>query len=291
MRKNILPLIAILPALLHTTQDEKDTTVKQEMKLDAALHEALLKKLNEKQKRNRWGWFIPLLSIVFSLVALWFSWKTFSREKKYKDIEFVAEIDKLVLEHPELAAYEDAKREWYESSVEIGTPTSIKIRGTEKLFFKNSFNCTITALDKDVSVTMNSGNKQVITAGNTKRIQGVAETELIIEDSAKVDIKSNNGVALQSLDDKLLDDKIDAFLYYKLNNFEMALNQPYDESARECWEEYLAWLYRKSTRFKNIIQYIVKTDYGKIYDQDFIKKIVFTLRKKGCDIQIPSKKE
>jgi len=299
MRKIILPPIMIIPILMSMTPNQvtDDSSGKLELKLKPQLEQALLEKLTEKEKGKKWWdrwweWVVPLVvSILLSGVAYWFSWQTYSRDKKYKDIDFVAEIDKLVLEHPELGAYEDAKREQYESSVEITGPASIKVTGTEKLFFKNSFNCLITALDKDVNVTTGSGPTQVIRVGSQVPIKGTTGTELKIENDAKIDILPGNTVSLQSLNDKLLNDKIDAFLYYKLNNFEMALNQPYDESARECWEEYLAWLYRKSTPFNKIIQDIVLTEYGEIYDQDFVKKIVLTLLKKGCDIQIPPSKK
>jgi len=293
MKKVILLLVVILFVLPSMTksQDKKDS-IDREIKTDTALQRTLLNKLTEKEKSNSWEWGVPLTtSIVLSLVALWFSWRTYSRDKKYKDLEFIAEVDKLLLEHPELWAYEDAKRKQYESSVEVITPSSIKITGTEKLFFKDSFDCLITALSKDVSVTTGSGDEQIISAGSQVPINGKTSTQLIIENDAKVDILSGNSVILQSLNDKLLDHKIEAFLYYKLNNFEMALKQQNDKSARECWEEYLVYLYKKSTPFNKIIQDIAGPDYGDIYDQDFVREIMLTLIKKGCNIQIAASRK
>ena len=299
MRRIISPVTMIV-AILWPIAQNRDTggsTGNVATMTDAELQRALLKKLIEKtEKENKtdkwwhkwWEWMVPLIiSILLSGVAFWFSWQTFSRDKRYKDIEFLGEIDKLLLEHPELGAYEDAKRKQYESSVEVTTPASIKVTGTEKLFFRNSFNCVVTALDKDVNVTIGSGSPQVVKAGSRLPVKGATGIELVVENDAKIDIPSGNNFSLQSLNDKLLDNKIDAFLYYNLNNFEMALNQPYDKSARDCWEEYLAWLYKKSTPFNKMIKDIVQSEYGDIYDQDFIKHIAVTLVKKGCDIQIP----
>jgi hypothetical protein len=105
--------------------------------------------------------------------------------------------------------------------------------------------------------------------------------EITIRNDVVLHISEGEAI-LQSLDDKLLSDKIDAFCYYKLNNFEMALKQNNDKAAMDCWEEYLVYLYTRSTAFYKIIQSILKTDYGKIYNQDFVKRIKKTLEKKDC---------
>ena len=202
MRRIISPVTMIV-AILWPIAQNRDTggsTGNVATMTDAELQRALLKKLIEKtEKENKtdkwwhkwWEWMVPLIiSILLSGVAFWFSWQTFSRDKRYKDIEFLGEIDKLLLEHPELGAYEDAKRKQYESSVEVTTPASIKVTGTEKLFFRNSFNCVVTALDKDVNVTIGSGSPQVVKAGSRLPVKGATGIELVVENDAKIDIPS-----------------------------------------------------------------------------------------------------
>jgi hypothetical protein len=253
----------------------------QTLKLDSTLQQLLLKKLSEEKENKWWEWLVPLIaSIIFSAAAVWFSWVNYRRDKKYKDLAFISEIDKLLLEHPELWAYEDDKRRKYLSEIKMSTPAKIGISGTEKILIKAPYKFIAIALREDVQVTINWVQQANIPANTSQKFKNTVDAEVTIVGNATLKIKTRNGAILQSLEDKLLDDKLDAFCYYKLNNFELALKGHKANSSNKAaaaWIQYLRFIHAKSERFRNIIAE-VRGPNRQIYNADFVKKIEEILR-------------
>lgn len=251
-----------------------------------ALVEAI-KTLGKKDEFDWWNLAIQALVVVAAIWAgvtalksLKATNRSIGRDKRYRDLAFIAEVDKLLIEYPELWAYEDAKKEKYESKIEVTGPAKIKITGTEKIFVGQACVFTVTAsAEKDVLV-LGPGINQTIPKGDNGGISLAAAGEITIQNEAVLEFAEKNTipVILQSAADKLSEGRLDAFCYYKLNNFELALKDQ-DDQAKDCWEEYLAFIYRNSKRFERIIDEVRGTN-RKIYNAGFVKQIEEIIEKK-----------
>src|SRR5664279_1520121 len=176
---------------IQASQSAKNGTInfapyyEQTLKLDPALQQLLLKKLSEENENKWWEWLLPLIaSIIFSAAAVWFSWVNYSRDKKYKDLAFISEIDTLLVEHPELWAYEDDKRRKYLSEIKISTPAQISISGTEKILINGPYKFIVIAPGEDVQVTLNSSQQVNIPANTSQTFKNTVDAEVTIAGKA-----------------------------------------------------------------------------------------------------------
>jgi hypothetical protein len=222
-------------------------------KIEPEIQEALLNKLKDKENKW-WEWPATLIAILLSGLGFFLAWRSFKVDRSYRRLAFLSETDKMQVDHPDVSAFDDERMKVLKSSIEIKAPTVINITGREKIFVKHPYTIKITALLIPVKVEKNGQSCPDIISQKTEEfIETSSSDEFIVENAAKIEIVQSNGLILQSYADKLLEARIQAFCYYKLNNFELAL-KGLEKSDKSPWEEYLKRTNTKSTVFANIVK-------------------------------------
>lgn len=198
-------------------------------------------------KEEKWkhvGDIATSLATLAALIALLISIRALNRGKVYNDLSFLSEVDKMLIEHPELKQFYDHEKKVENMKI---TPASGEV--------------TVSYLNKENKIT-------------EEKIKDVSDF-----DSSK--IKSISGNAIIQIDKKETghstpsekentDQKIHGFIYYKLNNFEIALERHHDLQSEEAWVKYMVHSMLLSTAFRNVVQ---KESEDIIYSKNFKKKL------------------
>jgi hypothetical protein len=198
---------------------------------------------------------IQVAGLAAAILAGWLAWRTFRRDKSYRDQSFLIDYNKLMIEHPELRAYKTINKNDFKFSIECTVPAIIDTKEEELILVMGNHSFTVTA-----------GGK-VVTYKN-----GIDANYHIPKD-ARIDIQSAGKICLQSGTDKSLLTKVEAYCHYKLNYFELVFNlSGGKEKNIKAWENYFKYLYDESEIFKSIVSEAVGKD-AAIYSEKFVKKI------------------
>jgi hypothetical protein len=246
---------------------------KQQIELNQKLNEAILKKLEEKEKDKTVEWLIPLIvSAIFGISAFYFSQNTMRRDKRYRDLAFTAEVDKLLIEHPELRAYDNDYTVQKRQPLIISAPVTITITGKEKIKITGTHSFEISPLNGDIVKISSDGTTNSFVAADAATYKDIAtDKEYEIENNTKIKITQCSNVIILSTQDEITKSKIRAFCYYILNNFELALMH-HDENSIVPWENYLKHTYDKSSQFQELVKK-AQGENKHIFSVDFVKKL------------------
>ncbi len=241
------------------------------IKIEPEIQQALLNKLKDKDNKW-WEWGATITAILLSGLGFVLAWRSFKVDRSYRRLAFLSETDKMQVDHPDVSAFDDDRMISLKSSIEIIKPTVINVKGREKILIKFPYKIKITALSSPVKVAINGQPDSEISALNSKVFKEISNhSEFDIENDATITIKKSGGIFLQSYEDKLLEARIQAFCYYKLNNFELALTG-LDKRDKGPWEEYLKRTKIKSTVFANIVLN-AQTTKRDIFSKKFLKML------------------
>lgn len=247
---------------------------KQQIELNQKLQEAILKKLEEGEKDKTIEWLIPLVvSAIFGIAAFFFSQMTMKRDKRYRDLAFIAEVDKLLIEHPELRGYDNNYISKIVAPLTIASPVKLTFKGKEKITIKGTHSFIVTPLNgKTVNISSGNEKKSFSALDNTSFQNIMEDKDYEIENDAEIDIRQCSNVIVKPLQDDLTNAKIRSFCYYILNNFELALMHQTRKSIQP-WKNYLKHTYNKSNQFKELVKNAQSKEGKNIFSTEFVKQL------------------
>lgn len=190
--------------------------------------------LQNKTKEDGWDFWKFLIPLLISIAAFWLTVRNQRRDKTYKDLAFLSEVDKMMVNNPELWAIYD--------------------RGKDKYRFtdKESLEFSIEPLALGLKVKNNEVVKDI---SSKEEIEYSKIKDLEIDGKAKLNIEKRvQEVPLTKLEEVRRVDRLRAFCYFKLNNFEWAMERNHDKQIQEAWDNYMIHTVIHSTLFKNILK-------------------------------------
>lgn len=247
----------------------------QLVKLDSASTVAILQQSMQPKDTSWWKWFFPLL---ISIIALTVTVQNRERDKRYRDLAFLSEIDKMLINDPELWGIYDKYKTAKFSQIVVNGQTTIDIKN--EAAFKISDPGSIKVTGKGEYSFDKADMKPV--SGNSIAIDG--EKLLYLKGDLVIETNAGSKISFESKESLDYEGKIRAFAYYKLNNFELALPSAaeYNEERTASWESYIQEVIIKSEVFRGIVLEAIAS---KIYNQSFREKLIVMIKKAGFDLQ------
>lgn len=238
--------------------------------IDTASINRLAEKFNKSQKNfDLTKWF----SLLLTVIGLPFIYFTFIRTGRFKNFDFLSEVDKQLIANPQLWNIYDKKKNRYNSSPAINLEGDAKmtLNRTENILFEKQIE--LTGIDDGVTIT-SSDNLITPNGDSVKTIALLKGVSTLIKSSStklqplKIDgaatIANCPNLLIRTQTDLEIDDKIEAFCYYKLNNFENVFKNfgwVKHGTVFESWERYLIELMITSTAFNVVVDKAIKRDY------------------------------
>lgn len=187
--------------------------------------------------------------ILLALIAIIFSYLTLSNDRSYKNLAFLSEVDKMLIENPSLWAIYDENLKEYKSELIIKENSTFKLIGIKTLVCLSSGKLQITPRPK-AKLTYNNKTQEDISSPNSLTLK--ADESLVIDGEVEIQTDEALTLSTSTFDDLKFQGQLKAFCYYKLNNFELALKKLHWFQNKDSWEKYLKDVITKSSKFKNI---------------------------------------
>ncbi len=193
---------------------------------------------------------IGAISLLISGLGFYYIIKTFDKDIQNRNLTYLAELDKILIEHPELWTFYDGHNRDLTAMLSIKN-SMIEITDCNETF--------VIENGKDVEIaTLNTSSKIFINEILVESPFKIVKNEKII---AKIDgsanIKNINtcDIRIQRLEDKLLNLKLKGLIYYKMNHYEVFIR---DKKLKEEWKGITKYSLANSTVFREQLEDILK---------------------------------
>lgn len=196
-------------------------------------------------------WIMAIAPLLISLAAVWFTIRNRRREKVYKDLAFLTDVDKMMVNDPSLWAIYEKDNLLYSKENKEKVAISVIPANGEKV--KADVDGIASVLSSEMKLDPEKIKEASIDGALTLTIKRNLEEEAL---SADAELKRQ--------------DKLRAFCYFKLNNFEAAVARQYKGDTKKTWTKYMVHTILNSPMFKNIVK---KESIDIIYSEEFKKKL------------------
>ncbi|MFT3793090.1 hypothetical protein [Flavobacterium sp.] len=224
--------------------------------------------MKEKESIDYTKW----ISLLINFVGLPLLFLNFRRTGRFKNFDFLSEVDKQLIATPQLWRIYDTKAVKLDSQpiLNLDGHSKMSIKGIENILFKNEITVTgeadetVIKSEKDFII---DGEKQKVfflKKGISVIITPAQDNEQALQIDGAVDLSNCTSLVIEAPLDKEINDKVEAFCYYKLNNFESVFkNFGYFKQGPvfESWERYLIETLITSKPFRKVVGKALKRDY------------------------------
>jgi|GEM_PF-2522361 len=264
-------------SLIHIKSDfqnpivirKKDTTqndilIKQELTFEP------LKIETKKSNESITDWLIVISSLIGLLISgfgFYYVVQTFRKDIQSRNLNYLAELDKILIEHPELWSFYDEFQQSHELNVEFENG-EIQV-SKEEFSISNG---------KDLSIKKHDQSHLYI--------DGKIQNDYVLESNDIFNIKVDGNITLSNLGNakisfigtnkKILDSKIRALIYYKMNHYEVFIK---DKKLKEEWKGITKYSMKHSTPFREQLKTMLEERNGNfkgLYLEDTYKAFLET---------------
>jgi hypothetical protein len=267
-------------ASADTSSIKKDTVSVQNEKGEIYI---VYKKEDELKFVKDWlPLIISFLGWAAAIATLVYIHREYLRNQRHKNLEFLSEVDKMLVNDPKLWAIYDRRRKGILSSaivtengnIEITGKEEVNIKGEMDVFAKTHLEIEVNGI---VTIKKNGGAATQISPGQIVKLNtgekinltALSNTNITLDGTAVIEKTVGSIVRLQDKTDKELDDKLEAFCYYKINNFESVFAEGKKKGkVYETWRYYMVHTIMRSGIFKKTVGEAIN---GKLYEPGYTK--------------------
>lgn len=199
---------------------------------------------------------VTALGLLVSTLGFYYVIITFRKDIEMRNLNYVAELDKLLIEYPELWEFFDEHRQNPKARIEFIKNNCDLYAYNDTIELSGGQNTIIDKLQGNIFVRIND-----IPVSIPYKVETNDRLLLHIEGDARIShISSEALIRFKSDSARAADHRLRGLVYYKLNHYESFIQQ---KNSMEGWNGYMKYNLKHSTLFRESLEKILRSRYGR----------------------------